>query len=124
VHVAWGLLRVPTKCIGRRAEHLVEHRERGRAVALFEANGCQGADAIAWLLATTPPEAVIAWTGEGVGAMEFAPALAWPRLFVRAERLGPDPQHAGRTIATGAIDGRAGRIVLVAERRQLRLEVR
>jgi hypothetical protein len=123
VHVAWGLVRVP-KVVGRRIAHVRAHQQHGAVEALFRANDLEGAGAIAWLLANTPPHSVIAWTGTETGAMEFAPALAWPRLFVAASRLGPGGDHAGRPIASGELDGRRGRIVLVATPRELRLEVR
>lgn len=122
-HIAWGLARVP-KVVGRRVAQVREHQQRGAVEALFRANDLEGGSAIAWLLANTPPHGVIAWTGTENGAMEFAPALAWPRLFVAASRLGPGGDHAGRPIAGGEVDGRRGRIVLVAASRELRLEVR
>lgn len=123
MHVVWGLARLP-KVVGRRIAHVREHQQRGPVEALFQANDLEGSSAIAWLLANTPPHGVIAWTGAESGAMEFAPALAWPRLFVAASRLGPGGEHAGRPVASGEVDGRRGRIVLVATPRALRLEVR
>jgi hypothetical protein len=122
LHVAWGVVRLP-KVHARRQDDVRAHRELGAAAAHFAANRLAGADAIPWVLASTPPDRVVAWTGSETGAIEFAAALLWPRLLVHEARLHGD-QHAGRPIATGTRDGRTGRIVITAERLALRVEVR
>ncbi len=124
VHVAWGVARLPGKVIARRAEHVRAFERDGATRALFDANGLAGADAIDWLLAHTAPDAVVAWAGDETGAMEFAPALLWPRLVVAAEALGAGERWCGRAIARGRLGGRDGTFVLVGAGRELRLEVR
>ena len=123
-HAAWGVSRLPGKVIARRLEQIGEHRDQGAAAFLFAANRLTGAEAIDWVRANTPPNTVIAWTGDVKGAMEFAPALLWPRLLVAEHALGKSAQYAGRRIAETTRDGRRGRMVLVATGASLRVEVR
>jgi hypothetical protein len=122
VHLAWGLARVPTKVVARRAELIADHRRHGDVVALFDASDLGGAELVQWLRANTPPDATIAWEGAATGAIEFAAALLWPRLL--AASPGPDAPGARRTFAQGTRDGRTGTLVLVAAPRSLQLEVR
>jgi hypothetical protein len=117
-------LRVPRKVIARRAGDVAAHERAGATAALFAASGLDGAAAVEWLRAHTPPDAVVAWTGDATGAMEFAAALLWPRLLVAADRLGDAAGWQGRSVARGAWNGRDGRLVLVGDGAAVRLEAR
>lgn len=123
LHLAWGLARVPGKVVARRLDDVRTFATDGDASALFAASGLDGADVIAWVRAEAPPHAVVLWRGAEVGAIEFAAALLWPRLVVRAAAVGDASTHAGRTIATATLAGRRGRIVLVGDGKTLRVEV-
>lgn len=123
LHLAWGLARVPGKVVGRRLEDVQAFATDGDAAALFAANGLGGADVIAWVRAVAPPHTVVLWRGSEVGAIEFAAALLWPRLVVDAAAVGGAGTHAGRAIATATLEGRHGRIVLMSDRKTLRVGV-
>lgn len=84
-HLAWGLLRLPTRVVPRRLHEIEAYQRLGAAPFLFADADLQGAAAIAWLCTHTAPDQRIAWRGVDRGAIEFAAALVWPRLLVRAQ---------------------------------------
>ncbi|HEX5053220.1 MAG TPA: hypothetical protein VFZ65_15705 [Planctomycetota bacterium] len=123
VHVCWGLARVPTKVLARRLTYIEAFRRDGDAAFLFGDARIQGADAVLWLREHTANDSVLLWRGTETGPIEFAAALLWPRLLVAAGAVDGATSFAGRSFATGTIAGRTGRIVLVAERAALHVEV-
>lgn len=115
-HVVFGLLRVPHVVVGRRLLEIADYRREGDAAYVLRTAFLRGADAIAALRRATPADAVIGYRGGQKGALEFAPALLWPRLCCNAAALpaGASTAH-GRPIAAQ---------VLVGDGATLRLEPR
>lgn len=100
-HVLWCAARVPGRVIARRADDVASHRQLGRARFLLTRPGVAGADAVEWLLANVPDDAVVLWRGDSKGALEFAPALLRPRLLVAEAACAPEArEHRGRRLAT------------------------
>jgi hypothetical protein len=91
VHLLWGLARTPSRALARRGEDIAAFRRQGDAAFLFADAALDGADAILWLRAHTPPGARIAWRGADRGAIEFAAALLWPRLLVAQPPAAGEP---------------------------------
>jgi hypothetical protein len=83
-HLAWGLVRVPSRAIVRRQADITSYRRLGDAAFLFDDAALRGDDAITWLRAHSTAGQRIAWRGADRGAIEFAAALLWPRLLVVA----------------------------------------
>jgi len=124
-HVAWGLMRVPSRVVLRRFDDVEKYQHTGSAAFLLNANGLTGHDAIEWLLENTPPESVVLWSGDGMGAMEFAPNLLSPRLLVHASKHPRDQSHYGELpIAQFERQGRRGAAILVGRDGGIALEVR
>ncbi|MFT4516429.1 MAG: hypothetical protein ACI89X_000837 [Planctomycetota bacterium] len=124
-HIAWGLVRVPSRVIIRRLDDVDAYREEGAAAYLLGANGLAGKEAIEWLLNNTPADSVVLWSGENMGALEFAPDLIAPRLLVRASKPAAGQTHyAGLPIAQYTWQGRSGAATLVGRDDALFLEVR
>ncbi len=116
-HVAFGYVRLPASVVGRRLAEVAACRRDGYVPFVLGSAFQGGEDAIAELLATTSPDAVIPIRGLRKGAIEFAPALLWPRLCCATESL---PAGAVRTA-----DGRPiAQQVLVADGASMRLEPR
>lgn len=125
VHVVWGLARVPGKVLMRRVADVAAYHERGGAAFFLDGKDLHGAAAIEWVLANTPAQSVVLWEGEPMGSLEFAPTLLAPRLVVHAAICPPTAlAYAGRPVARAAIGDRAGAVVLLATRNDLRVEVR
>lgn len=146
-HVLWGLARVPGKVVQRRLADVAAYRERGAPTFLLEDAHLRGAPAIEWVRAHVPADAVVLWAGDGMKALEFAPALLAPRLLVAIDRCPPGTvTWLGRQVArtersalpggggAGTGDGGAenggsggvgeGAVVLVGVGDDIRLEVR
>jgi hypothetical protein len=104
-HVAFGLLRVPHAVVARRVRDVQAVADEGYAPFAMQRARLLGADAIETLRAATPPDAVIAVRGDFKGALEFAPALLWPRLCRRAETLAGMATLSGRPIAAWTLVG-------------------
>lgn len=124
-HIAWGLLRVPSRVLTRRCNDITAYREAGAAAYVLGANSLKGDDAIEWLLTNTPADSVVLWSGDGMGAMQFAPSLIAPRLLVRAsQELIGQTEYAGLPIAQFEQDGRTGAATLIGRDGGLVLEAR
>lgn len=124
IHVAWGLVRVPRVVVGRRLEDIRGYRQQGEVECSFDANNLDGAATVSWVREHAAPDSVVLWSGSEVGAMEFAAAFLWPRLVVDANRCGDVTTFAGRKIAVATVAGRTGRLMLVATRTAVSVEVR
>jgi hypothetical protein len=111
-HVLFGLCRAPLVTVARRAQEIAEYRRDGDIVYVLRTSHLQGAPALAELRATTPPDADVEVRGDSKGALEFAPALLWPRLCRR---------EGGRRGQERALRPLAPRI-LVADADGLRLD--
>ena len=125
-HFAVATLRIPTKHWGKRLDEIARYEEKGRYHFYFGDEQQQNGDLLQWLAENTPEDSVVLWRGEWKGAMEFAPALLWPRLVVDV-RAVPIAERffEQRLIAAGTHpELGAGQFVLVAEGGLLRLELR
>jgi len=119
-HAVFGALRLPGSVVGRRLTAIRACECDGHARYALQQAKLSGADAIATLLATTPPDAVVPIRGVRKGAIEFAPGLLWPRLCVEADALpAGELTSAGRPIAAVVLVG-----VQVGDGTTLRLEPR
>ena len=115
-HVVFGLCRIPHAVVAQRLEDVAGYRRDGDAAWLFRTAKLEGADAIAAVRARTAPDAVVVFRGDRKGAMEWAPALLWPRLCCAENRLPAGATtFAGRPIAD---------LALVGDRLTLRVEAR
>lgn len=113
LHLVLGLLRLPFSVVGRRLAEVAACEREGHARFVFASARQDGADAIAELLATTPADAVVPIRGLRKGAIEFAPALLWPRLCCDAEALPRGAErHDGRPIAARVLVGDGDRLRL------------
>jgi len=101
-HVVFGLLRVPRSVVAKRLAQVAAVEQEGYVPYLFRAAHLEGADAVLDLSASTPPHALIVTRGPLKGALEFAPALLWPRLCLRDGAVLPDD---GRPVAGRALVG-------------------
>ncbi|PIE23859.1 MAG: hypothetical protein CSA62_05535 [Planctomycetota bacterium] len=125
-HLAIVALRIPSKHWGNRLDEIQRYQEQGRYHFYFRQEQRQNGDLLQWLAENTPQDSVLLWRGEWKGALEFAPALLWPRLLVDARALPPgqDSFH-GRKVAAGRYPGLgSGQFVIVAEADLLHLELR
>jgi hypothetical protein len=91
----------------------------------------QGADAVEWVLAHAQPDGAVLHRGAGSGAIEFVPALLWPRLvYAEWAEAADDAGRPRRPLARGPIGGVDATAVIACEpeRRgtvqRLRLEAR
>ncbi|MCC6669506.1 MAG: hypothetical protein IT458_00480 [Planctomycetes bacterium] len=125
LHAGIGLARVPHDVVGQRLAEVRACRAEGDTRYLFRTAFLRGAAAVE-RLRTTPADSVILFRGDGKGALEFAPALLWPRLLVHADRVPPEATtYSGRRIARlPSPGGRFAQAVLVGEGKALRLETR
>lgn len=125
IHIAWGLLRVPGKVVSRRIGDVREYREQGAPRYLLEHNGKGGAEALQWVREHTPAHCVVLWTGEPLGALEFAPSLIAPRLLVPIGACPPGAEdYSGLPLAVAERDGRRGRVLLIGSVDGIAVEVR
>ncbi len=107
-HLVLLVVRIPHAAFGKRLRSIREWRERGQ-VHYHLGRWPESAAAIDWLLEHTPPNCVVPWRGDWKGALEFAPALLWPRILYVAKSLGSSQLSVhGRPIAT-----RGGRCVVL-----------
>ncbi len=90
-HLVWGLARVPSRGIDRRACDIARYRRLGDATFLLGQAALQGAEAIVWLRAHTAEGQRVPWQGADRGPIEFAAALLWPRLLVADDGGGQAP---------------------------------
>lgn len=125
-HLVVVVARVPYAAWAKRLREISAHRADGRTPFLFAASHLDGADVVDRLIASTPPDAMIAYDGDRKGALEFVAALVFPRLLVAAGQIVADQTEvAGRRIATQVdADGTRRRIVVVGDGRTARLELR
>jgi len=106
-HVLLGAARLPGKVWARRLGDIAAYRDLGAARYFLDDGHLHGAGAIEWLLANTPPDAVVLWRGDSKGALEFAPALLAPRLVVRDDACPPHAsRHLDRPLARLGGNGR------------------
>lgn len=116
LHLGLGVLRLPASVVGRRLREVAACRQVGHGTYALESAGQSGASAIDVLLTQTPADAVVLIRGLRKGAIEFAPALLWPRLCCDESALPRDgDRYAGRPIAA---------YMLVGDGELLRLEAR
>jgi len=113
-HLAIGIIRLPTRVIGRRLDEIELYQQKGAARFLLDDAKIQGADEIEWLLANTDKDCVVLWRWPCDGALEFAAALLAPRLIVDERKVSRgDTTFAGRNIAVGTTpSGEHGLITL------------
>jgi hypothetical protein len=125
-HVAFGLLRLPGKVWGRRADDIARYRDDDVAFLLDGAR-LGGADAIRWLRTNVPPNGAVMYAPPISDAMEFAAALLTPRLLVHVDAVPSGvTTWAGRVLAHGTLpDGTRGFVVVQgSDDRGLTLRVR
>jgi hypothetical protein len=125
LHAAIGLARVPHDVVSERLAEVRSWREEGEARFLFRTAFLRGVTAIE-RLHSTPSDSVVLFRGDAKGALEFAPALLWPRLLVHEDRVPPEARtYSGRPIARlPTPGGRFAQAVLVGDGKSLRLETR
>ncbi len=89
-HVLLGAVRLPGKVWARRLDEIANYRSRGAAAFFLADAHHRGAEVVEWLLAHSPPAAIVLWRGDSKGALEFVPALIAPRLLVRDDACTRD----------------------------------
>jgi len=105
-HLAWGLVRVPSRALVRRQADIATYRRLGDAAFLFGEARLQGADAIVWLRRHGRADERVRWQGADRGAIEFAAALLWPRLLVGAADAAGDGPRLVSSPTSLSIQGR------------------
>jgi len=121
-HVGLVLARVPQKVVGRRLGEVAAWRAEGPARYLFRTSGLEGVEAIEELLRNSPEDAIVLWRGDGHGAVEFAPALLWPRLLAAEGSVPADAKlYLERPVALWPGSARHAVLQAEAEGRSLRL---
>ena len=116
LHCAFGVLRIPHAVIGKRVADVTAFHREGDVPWLMARARLTGADVILSVRENTAENAVVPVRGLFKGALEYVPALLWPRLCCRAEALaGGASQYLGRPIAP---------YVIVADGASLLLEPR
>ncbi len=126
VNLAYVAARVPHSVVVKRATEIGQYRSVGGPRFHLDNKFRSGARWVEWILAHVPEDAVVLFRGEQRGALEFVPALVFPRLLVAAAGVpaGQD-SFAGRSIARGQIDGLGeGQLVLVGAVDHVGLELR
>jgi hypothetical protein len=126
LHFLVAVLRIVPKHWGKRLDQIQRYESLGRYAFFFGEERREAGDVLQWLAEHTPANSVILWRGEWRGAMEFAPALLWPRMVYdeRAAAIGQTEVH-GRPIAAGNHPRLGeGQLVIVGTDRGLHLELR
>jgi hypothetical protein len=132
LHLALGMLRIPGKLYGRRAEEIARYRSEGAAGYLLGNARLHGAPVIDWLRANVPADAVVLWRGDAKGPFEILAGLIAPRLLVAEGMVAADAtswcppgEPGGRPLARGPLaDGSSGIVVVEARADGLALQVR
>lgn len=106
LHCAVGVARIPHAVIGKRWAEVAEFGRDGEVEWRLRTARIEGAAAITTLRESTAEDAVVVMRGDLEDAIEFAPALLWPRLCCVETSLpaGAD-SYLGRPIAPWAIVG-------------------
>lgn len=114
-HLLIVVARIPRAAWSKRLDELEAHQRLGRPRYLLEGAHLGGADVVEEILAETPPDCAVLFDGRRHEAMEFVPALLFPRLVVGAGSVDPAARHAaGRRLATRRdADGRERQLVIV-----------
>ncbi len=125
-HLAWGVGRIPSKVWGKRLDEIAEYQRDGAAAFHLDNSHRHGAGIVRRVVAGTPPDAIVLWTGEWKGALEFVAPLIAPRLLVDAHEVDP---HAGTFLGRPLArleraDGNPATIVLVGSGDRVELTFR
>lgn len=117
-HVVLGMLRLPGKVWARRLDEIATYQQKGPAGFFLDTAHQHGAEVVEWLLANTPPDAVVLWRGESKGALEFVPSLIAPRLLVREQSASHgSARYLDRPLARLATaNGELGPVLVVVGR--------
>lgn len=125
-HLAILVGRAPRGAFHKRIVEVSRFQELGAARFHLDDEHLFGGRHVEWIQAHVPDRAALLWAGDHRGALEFVPALVFPRLLCDA-RAVPEGAHdvAGRPLARGTLpDGRTGEVVVVGRRDRIDLDVR
>ena len=124
-HLSWVAARVPHAVVMKRLGEVDTFRSRGDVAHFLDNHLFRGADVVAWARANTEVDAIVLFDGEQKGALEFVPALLFPRLLVAAGAVARgQTDYCGRPIAVASREGRTGHVVLVGRGDRVELELR
>jgi hypothetical protein len=99
VHVVHGIARLPHAVLGKRLREIEGYRRDGDVEWLLANARLHGAEALRRVRTSCPEHEAVVLYGPLKGALEFAPALLWPRLCVAADRIPAGAvAHAGHRL--------------------------
>lgn len=125
-HLAILLGRAPRGAFHKRLTEISRFRQLGAARFHLDNEHLSGGGHLEWVFAHVPQRAALLWTGDHRGALEFVPALVFPRLLCDARAVPKGArQVAERPLAGGRLpDGRDGEILVVGHGDRIELSAR
>ncbi|MCA8968174.1 MAG: hypothetical protein KDC95_00270 [Planctomycetes bacterium] len=124
---AFSLARIPHATWGKRLAQVREFEQLGAAGYHLGRTWPDELRIVEWIEANTPSDAVVLWRGTWQGPIEHVVASIGDRLLFDADVAGGIPgsetQLLGRPVARGSFEGKTGRVVLIATRESLSMEI-